>query len=206
MARPSARSSNGSRATSWPGSDSAWGSPTPSTPDALVEAAARLDFPVFEVPYDVPFIAVTEKAFSHLVNEQYAILQRALSAHERLERIVLSEQGLEGVTRALAELVGGTAIVYDARGETLALSDGAEPLAPEVLAANAAEVREHARARARRGYAPTGGSPDGGRSRCRWSAPRRAQTAWGRRPRRGWWPSRTRAGCASSTASCRTRP
>ena len=41
---------------------------------------------------------ITEKAFSHLVNEQYAVLQRALSAHERLERIVLSEQGLEGVT------------------------------------------------------------------------------------------------------------
>ena len=38
----------------------------------------------------MPFIAVTEKAFSHLVNEQYAVLQRALSAHERLERIVLS--------------------------------------------------------------------------------------------------------------------
>ena len=128
----------------------------PETPDALVEAAAGLDFPIFEVPYDVPFIAVTEKAFSHLVNEQYAMLQRALSAHERLERIVLSELGLDGVTGALAELICGTAIVYDARGETLARSNGAEPLTPEVLEATAAEVREHARARARRGYAPTG--------------------------------------------------
>ena len=48
-------------------------------------------------PYEVPFIAVTEKAFTHLVNEHYAVLQRALSAHERLERIVLSERGLDGV-------------------------------------------------------------------------------------------------------------
>jgi purine catabolism regulator len=126
------------------------------TPGALREAAAELGFPLFEIPYDVPFIALTEKAFSHLVNEQYAVLQRALSAHERLERIVLSEQGLEGVTAALASLIGGTAIVYDARGGELARSDGGAPLAPDVLEATGAEVRERARAGARRGYAPSG--------------------------------------------------
>src|SRR5688500_10171816 len=114
----------------------------PEAPAPLVEAATDLGFPLFEIPYDVPFIAVTEKAFSHLVNEQYAVLQRALSAHERLERIVLSEQGLDGVTAALAGLIGGTAIVYDTRGETLARSDGAAPLSDEVLEATGAEVRE----------------------------------------------------------------
>jgi len=86
-------------------------------PEALREEAAELGFPLVEVPYEVPFIAVTEKAASHLVNEHYAVLQRALSAHERLERIVLSEQGLDGVTAALAGLIGGTAMVFDARGE-----------------------------------------------------------------------------------------
>jgi purine catabolism regulator len=38
------------------------------------------------------------------------VLQRALSAHERLERIVLSERGLDGVAGALAALIGGPAI------------------------------------------------------------------------------------------------
>jgi len=125
-------------------------------PPAMLEAAAELGFPLFEVPYDVPFIALTEKAFSHLVNEQYAVLQRALSAHERLERIVLSEQGLEGVTAALASLIGGTALVYDARGGELARSDGAARLSADVLEATRDEVRERARAGARRGYAPSG--------------------------------------------------
>jgi purine catabolism regulator len=125
-------------------------------PAALSEAAAELGFPLFEVPYDVPFIALTEKAFSHLVNEQYAVLQRALSAHERLERIVLSEQGLDGVTAALASLIGGTALVYDARGGPLARSDGGAPLPPDVLDATGDELRERARAGARRGYAPSG--------------------------------------------------
>ncbi len=35
----------------------------------------------------MPFIAITERAASQLVNEQYAMLRRALSsAHERLEQ------------------------------------------------------------------------------------------------------------------------
>ena len=69
-------------------------------PGALRDAATELGFPLFEIPYEVPFIALTEKAFSHLVNEQYAVLQRALSAHERLERIVLSEARAGGRDRA----------------------------------------------------------------------------------------------------------
>ena len=125
-------------------------------PEPLSAAAAEHGFPLFEVPYEVPFIALTEKAFSHLVNEQYAVLQRALSAHERLERIVLSEQGLDGVTAAIASLIGGTALVYDARGGALARSDGAAPLSPEALEAAGAELRERARSGARRGYAPSG--------------------------------------------------
>jgi PucR family transcriptional regulator, purine catabolism regulatory protein len=128
----------------------------PGVPEELRTAAEELGFPLVEVPYETPFIAITEKAFSHLVNEQYAILQRALSAHERLEQIVLSEQGLDGVAAALAGLIGGTALVFDARGEQLARSDGTVALTDEALAATAAEVRERARAGARRGYAPSG--------------------------------------------------
>src|SRR3954447_18065805 len=79
-------------------------------PAALVAAAAEHDFPLFEVPYELPFIAITERAFSQLVNEQYAVLRRAISAHERLERIVLSERGLEGVAGGLGAMIGGPAL------------------------------------------------------------------------------------------------
>ncbi|MFY9578291.1 MAG: PucR family transcriptional regulator ligand-binding domain-containing protein, partial [Gaiellaceae bacterium] len=90
-----------------------------TVPKALVAAAREHELPLFEVPYEVPFIAITERAFSRLVNEQYAVLRRAISAHERLERIVLSERGLEGVVAAIATLIGGTTIVSDARGAPL---------------------------------------------------------------------------------------
>ena len=127
-----------------------------TVPEGLIEAADELGFPLFEVPYEVPFIAVTEKAFTHLVNEHYAVLQRALSAHERLERIVLSERGLDGVAGALASLIGGPAIIFDARGEVLARRAARTPLHEDAVAALAEELRERARAGGRRGYAPGG--------------------------------------------------
>src|ERR1700754_4525298 len=47
-------------------------------PEAMVQEAAARAFPLFEVPYDTPFIAVTEKAFARLVNEQYELLRRSI--------------------------------------------------------------------------------------------------------------------------------
>src|SRR3712207_4860442 len=61
----------------------------------MVETAERLDFPILEIPYETPFIALTEKAFTPLAAEQAPMLQRATAAHDRLERVALSEGGLE---------------------------------------------------------------------------------------------------------------
>ena len=120
-------------------------------PEALRAAAAAHGFPLFEVPYELPFIAITEKAFSRLVNEQYAVLRRALSAHERLERIVLSERGLDGVAGELASLIGGPALIFDGRGELLARR-GALP--EGAIASLSSELRERALAGGRRGFVP----------------------------------------------------
>jgi len=88
-------------------------------PPALVEEADALGFPVFEVPYELPFIAITEKAFTRLVNEQYEVLQRGIAIHKRLERLVLEESGLDEVVRALAAATGGAVCVLSGRGETI---------------------------------------------------------------------------------------
>jgi purine catabolism regulator len=48
-------------------------------PAALVTAARKRAFPVFEVPYELPFIAITERAFAQLVNERYEMLQRNMA-------------------------------------------------------------------------------------------------------------------------------
>src|SRR5918999_1056389 len=123
-----------------------------TVPDELREAAAEHGFPLFEVPYELPFIAITEKAFSHLVNEQYAVLRRALSAHERLERVVLSERGLDGVAAALASLIGGPAMIFDGRGELLTSRAARRPVEPAALRGLTAELRERVRSGGSRGF------------------------------------------------------
>jgi len=124
-----------------------------TVPKALASAARERDFPLFEVPYELPFIAVTEKAFTRLVNEQYAVLQRAIAAHERLERIVLAERGLEAVVAALATLVGGSALVFDARGELVARKAFRRALDDDTLAGLRDELRVRGRGGGR-GFVP----------------------------------------------------
>ncbi|MBV8221230.1 MAG: PucR family transcriptional regulator ligand-binding domain-containing protein [Solirubrobacterales bacterium] len=126
-----------------------------TVPESLLEVAAEREFPVFEVPYEVPFIAVTEAAFTQLVNEQYAVLRRAFAAQERLERIVLSERGLDALVGALATLIGAAVVVFDARGEPLQQHAFRRPIEPEALAGLRDEVRERARRREARTFMPS---------------------------------------------------
>lgn len=93
-----------------------------SLPAALVDEARSLAFPLFEVPYELPFIALTEKAFTRLVNEGYEALQRSGEIHKRLERIVLEERGLDELVRALATTVDASVAVLDSSGAVLACS------------------------------------------------------------------------------------
>ena len=68
----------------------------------------------------MPFIALTEKAFTRLVNEQYEVLQRGIAVQRRLERLVLEERGLDEIAATISSAVGGTVLILDGRGERLA--------------------------------------------------------------------------------------
>ena len=123
-------------------------------PKALLDAASKRDFPVFEVPYELPFIAITEAASTRLVNEQYAVLRRALSAHERLERIVLSERGLDALGAELASLIGGSVLVFDGRAGLLVRRTSKRALSEETVAGLQNELRERLTRPAARAFAP----------------------------------------------------
>jgi len=48
-------------------------------PAALLAEARRRSFPLFEVPYELPFIAITERVFAQLLDERYEMLQRSMA-------------------------------------------------------------------------------------------------------------------------------
>ncbi len=129
-------------------------------PAGILQEAETLGFPVFEVPYELPFIALTEKAFTRLVNEQYEVLQRGIAIHKRLERLVLEESGLDEVVRALAAAIGGAVTVLSARGEPIA----SKVFRRRVPDAALEDVREEVRRRSDALGSGSGGSPDPGGS------------------------------------------
>ena len=63
-------------------------------PGVLAEEADALGFPVLEVPYEVPFVAITKTAVSHLASERLEQLTQAIAVHERLADAVLKGRGL----------------------------------------------------------------------------------------------------------------
>jgi PucR family transcriptional regulator, purine catabolism regulatory protein len=127
-------------------------------PAALVTAARKRSFPLFEVPYELPFIAITERAFAQLVNERYEILQRnmagdvlaeALTGHlypedlqARLRPFGIGEQaavlafGLEDPSTAAAQLerslerehVGSLVAIRSALLCAVVDADGRDPI------------------------------------------------------------------------------
>jgi len=127
-------------------------------PAPLLQEAAELGFPVFEVPYELPFIAITEKAFTRLVNEQYEVLQRGIAIHKRLERLVLEERGLDELVRALAAATGGAVSVLSARGDTIAEKLFRRQVPDDALQ----QVRDEVRRRSEALGAGTAKPPDAG--------------------------------------------
>lgn len=111
-----------------------------TTPRSLVTAAAAADFPLFEVPYPVPFIAITEAVFTRILAEQYDNLQRAVDAEHGLTRAVLEGAGIEGIARSLADVTKGWALLLDLHGLPIASTGRAATMR---VARIWDELREH---------------------------------------------------------------
>ena len=111
-------------------------------PAAMIDEADQLGFPLFDVPYEMPFIAITEKAFARLVNDQYEVLQRGIAVHRRLEQLVLEQRGLQEVTRALSAAIGGTIVMLDWQGDVMADANFRRKLAPGALDSIRAEAAQ----------------------------------------------------------------
>jgi purine catabolism regulator len=92
-------------------------------PPAMLEEAEARGFPLLEVPLPMPFLAITERAAAHLVNDSYATLQRAMSAVEELQRVALAGAGPDAFAQALSAQLGAPVSVGRPGGEGLPVGD-----------------------------------------------------------------------------------
>lgn len=97
-------------------------------PDAMVEAARECGFPLFLVPYSVPFIAISERASTQLVNDQYEALERGSRIQGQLQLQVIEGLPLEKILDSIAGAVSGSVFVLDRMGRIT--SKNSEPSFP----------------------------------------------------------------------------
>ncbi|SFR28364.1 purine catabolism regulatory protein [Lentzea waywayandensis] len=85
-------------------------------PSALVEAAAKADLGLVEVPRGVPFIAISKAVSKALAADEYAALTRTSEAQRALTRAAV-RGGVGGVVRRLGQWINGWVVLLDSAGE-----------------------------------------------------------------------------------------
>ena len=91
-----------------------------AVPEPIKRAAEREGFPVVEVPYPVPFIAVVEAVFSAAAEERVREAQHSVEIHDQLASLVADGSGPADVVDEIVELTHGWVALFDMRGQVLA--------------------------------------------------------------------------------------
>ena len=89
-------------------------------PVAIKRAADAEAFPVIEVPFPVPFIAIAEAVSSALAEDRLREARMSVEVHERLAALVADGGGPADVLEEAVDIAGGWAVLFDVRGGVIA--------------------------------------------------------------------------------------
>jgi PucR family transcriptional regulator, purine catabolism regulatory protein len=103
-------------------------------PEAIRQAADEAGFPVLEVPYPTPFIAIAEAISSRHAEDRLKDAQMSVDVHEQLTSAVSEGAGISDLLDEMVALAPGWAILFDQRGDVLAKSAAEGVEAPDARA------------------------------------------------------------------------
>ena len=92
-------------------------------PAALVKEAERLRLPLVTLHSPIPFVEVTERVHTEIVNRQYLLLQQAEAMGRALTELVLHGGGINPIVDELGRLVGKPVVVEDAAHQVVKYCD-----------------------------------------------------------------------------------
>lgn len=90
------------------------------TPQGCLEAAQELQFPIIELPWEIPFVDVSWMLNEHIVNQQHALIRRINLIHQELTRESLQFSGLQDLADALGQLINRSVLIETVDGIVLA--------------------------------------------------------------------------------------
>lgn len=100
-----------------------------STPRALLDEAGQRDFPVFEVPYDVPFRDIIAYINRSHFSEDFYSLKRTLALQNTLLGALDEARPEQALVNRLATIIGGSVVLYRPDGGVVAAA-GDPPVLP----------------------------------------------------------------------------
>jgi PucR family transcriptional regulator, purine catabolism regulatory protein len=99
-------------------------------PPAMLAACDEHELPLFTVPYEVPFIAVTRRVSHHIFAEHDATLRSAVALHRQVLAAVVDEDGIGGVLATVGAAMPEAALLaFDYAGRELGRHDPGDALA-----------------------------------------------------------------------------
>jgi len=112
----------------------------PGVPEELVAACADAGLPLFEVPYDIPFLAVARVHAEAIAAHAYARRTWALEAHRALAIAALRPRGLESALSELSRRLGCWVGLFDAAGALAHQHPAALAQAADAVTAGVAQL------------------------------------------------------------------
>jgi purine catabolism regulator len=105
-----------------------------AVPAPIARAADREGFPVLEVPFQVPFIAIGEAVASSFAEDRMRELEMSEEIHDRLARLATLGSGPADILEEVVSMAPGWAYLFTLRGDVVA---AASARAVEMPAASA---------------------------------------------------------------------
>lgn len=90
-----------------------------AVPAPILRAADRERFPVLEVPYPVPFIAIGEAVSSALAEDRMRELEMSEEIHDRLARLVTLGSGPADILDEVVAIAPGWVYLFTPKGEVV---------------------------------------------------------------------------------------
>jgi purine catabolism regulator len=91
-----------------------------AVPQVMRTAADEHSFPIITLPPEVQFIDVIERLYLEILNEQFALKERADDIHRRLTQLVLEGGDLAALTETLAAILNRSVLIESPTFEVLA--------------------------------------------------------------------------------------
>ncbi len=92
----------------------------PEIPLQMIECANENNFPLLEIPGNLPYMDCMVPILERITQEQLYVLKRIENIHERLTQTIMRGEGLEGICTVFNRVISGPVFISTPEGTMLA--------------------------------------------------------------------------------------